>query len=433
MKYHRHQRESVEMPRSSARRGVKAKRRDVVRLACLENLEGRRLMSGVTATLTSGVLTVQGTPNNDVISVSVSGSNINVDDTNVLVNSFATSSVQSVVVLGGAGNDSITIGAGVPPANVNGGAGADTIVANNGHDSIQGGKGPDNLSVNGAHNQVAGDKGSDILDAKGHDNFLSGGPGMDLLIDQTSGSGDTVEGNGGSNDIAEGFAADDLETGVESTIAPGTIDSFDITGNTSGTPTSTQVTFIPSNAFNYNPTVPNVRADYGAATLTPVLSTQNSTLTNPFQGATSGSVELPGTFNVSANGSNNTMAYTFDLYPNAETFSTISFDIMVDPSSVTDAFGGYGYLGILTRDGNMYTSHNVTEIDDASVANGFELGTGSGPVPTAGQWYHVTAQLDASPDDNNSVRAITIQDYGGSGQNLTGNVTLYIDNLALGS
>ena len=86
-------------------------------------------------------------------------------------------------------------------------------------------------------------------------------------------------------------------------------------------------------------------------------------------------------------------------------------------------------MGLLTRDSN-YGTHTVNSADGAAVTAGFELGTGTGPVPQAGVWYHVYETLD---DTNNQVRAITIQDYGGAGQNLTGNVSLYIDNLAFGN
>jgi RTX calcium-binding nonapeptide repeat (4 copies) len=406
---------------SHVRRGNK-KRAGVSR-PCMDKLESRRLLSaGVTAVLADGVLTVTGTDNADVIKLAANGSNINVKTLGISLSKFPTAQVQSVVILGGAGADSITVGAGVPAADIQGGVGADTIVTANGHDTLQGGAGADSLSASAGHNQIAGGNGNDTLTAKGRDNSLGGGAGNDLLTDLTGSSGDTLQGGAG-NDTAEGNVSTDTVSGVEETVA--SLSTFDL--SSTSPIASNGVTFTPAASFGYDPSVPNVRADYGAATTTPFLSSNDSSLDNPVAVSPSGSVALPGTFNISANGSNNTLAYTFDMFPAAVTYKYLSFDIMVDPSGALDANGGYGYFSVATRDGT-YTSNNITT--GSLTGGGFELGVSYSPVQTAGKWYHITATLDSTDD---SVRAITFQDYGGSGQNLTGNETIYIDNLALGN
>jgi alpha-L-arabinofuranosidase len=379
------------------------------------------MKSVVTAALSNGLLTVQGTINADKIHVVLSGGSIDVNSSGSLVDSFSPGQVTSIVVSAGTGADSILIGVGVPKADILGGAGADTISTSNGHDTLQGGAGADSLTAKGGHNQLDGGQGNDTLSAKAHANQLSGGPGDDVLIDQTSASRDTLLGGTG-NDIAEGFASSDSESGIEQTVT--SQDMFDLSGTSPLA--SSDVTFTPGSTPPADLSVPNVRADYGNASTTPYLSSNDSSLGNPLEISPSGSIALPGTFDITANGGQNTFAYTFDLSQQAITFSFISFDVMVDPTSATDADGGYGFFSVATRDQN-YVYNNIT---GAGISGGFELGSGSSPVPTAGTWYHVTAELDSTDD---SVRAITFEDYGGSAQNLTGNVILYIDNLQLGT
>ena len=46
-------------------------------------------------------------------------------------------------------------------------------------------------------------------------------------------------------------------------------------------------------------------------------------------------------------------AFTFDLFPSPGfEVTNISFNLMVDPSSTPDAYGGYGYFQVFTRDAN---------------------------------------------------------------------------------
>jgi hypothetical protein len=47
---------------------------------------------------------------------------------------------------------------------------------------------------------------------------------------------------------------------------------------------------------------------------------------------------------------------------------------------------------------------------------------------TAGVWQHVTIPLDGT---DNSIRALTFQDFNDTTRNINGTETIYIDNLAL--
>jgi hypothetical protein len=161
------------------------------------------------------------------------------------------------------------------------------------------------------------------------------------------------------------------------------------------------------------PQVPNVRFDYGSPNSgTPSWSSQDAG-GNP----ASGSVEL--SMVLAGSGS---AGFTFDLFNNAQNFSNLSFDVMVDPSSTPEAAGvaaGYGYFQVATRDGS-YTFNGISAIgeDIGAAYTGY----------TAGEWQHFSVALTGA---NQSIRALTFQDYGGPGQNVNGPVILYIDNIDL--
>src|SRR3954470_10949334 len=96
----------------------------------IESLEDRRLLS---ATLTNGVLDVEGTKSNDNITVSLSsdGSTITVSESKArrghkssaaTTTTFAAADVTSVVVNAGKGNDNVLLkGSLATPATINGG------------------------------------------------------------------------------------------------------------------------------------------------------------------------------------------------------------------------------------------------------------------------------------------------------------------------
>ena len=141
-----------------------------------------------------GAVTATGTPGNDTVLLSVLSGDLTVM-INTVSRSFPVSGITSIRVSGDAGNDSIAIATGVPTVFVNGGGGADTIVASNkGADTLQGGAGSDSI--------VGGGKDAELLD---------GGNGADTLV---AGKGaDTLTGDGAADSLVGGKRADSLDGG----------------------------------------------------------------------------------------------------------------------------------------------------------------------------------------------------------------------------
>jgi len=162
------------------------------------------------ATLSSGTLTVTGTPNNDTILLTAdTGFNtITVSLDGDSIPGFDSTQITSVIVNGNAGNDSITIGAGMPAVSVQGGPGADTITAaNSANDTLGGGKGPDVITGGAGDDLIHGGQGMDLLIAgTGNDDIfgglgndtLRGGAGNDIL---NGGAGVNVLHNGPGNNV----------------------------------------------------------------------------------------------------------------------------------------------------------------------------------------------------------------------------------------
>jgi uncharacterized protein YkwD len=164
------------------------------------------------ASLIGGILDVEGTPNSDTIGITESSGAITVSDDGA-DGEFAASSVQSVLLHGLAGADSISVDAEVTiPAVLAGGAGPDTITGGGGSETLQGGLGADSIIAGSAADSVAGGQGADTLTAGDGGDIVSGGLGSDLFfaINQVA---DTILGGGG-NDTAHVDMGLDSVTGV---------------------------------------------------------------------------------------------------------------------------------------------------------------------------------------------------------------------------
>ena len=117
-------------------------------------------VSVVTPSLSNRILVVRGTKNNDVIDVTLSGSNLKVAG-----KSYASSSVDKIVVVGEQGNDKITVSTSITKwTRLFGGTGNDTIYGGNGVDNIYGGAGNDKLYGRGGNDVLYGGSGQDTLD-----------------------------------------------------------------------------------------------------------------------------------------------------------------------------------------------------------------------------------------------------------------------------
>lgn len=132
------------------------------------------------ATLASGTLKVTGTSGNDVIYLGVSGSNVFARlASNVLY--FSNTSVTSIKVYAGSGNDRVTAGTGVRGTVLYGEDGNDTICGGQKDDALFGGNGNDLLIGNAGVDYFDGGAGDDWLFSQdGIKESLNGGSGIDF-------------------------------------------------------------------------------------------------------------------------------------------------------------------------------------------------------------------------------------------------------------
>lgn len=151
------------------------------------------------------------------------------------------------------------------------------------------------------------------------------------------------------------------------------------------------------------------RADFGDPD-----STVSWTVTENAGGGAPGSGALQ--LNMDLN--NNSAAFTSDWFssPGTDVSSspTISFDLKVDLSSTDDTFNQNGFLDFVIRNTDSYVWTPQL----------------SGNVDKDNGWVNFSGPLSGSVDQ---VRAFTLQLYGGASQNITGPVTLYLDNVTIAS
>ena len=172
-------------------------------------------------------LLVEGTEFDDIITIDKvdNAYQLNVNGT---IKSIDPVTIKQFDVLSGDGNDTVTIGPGVPATYVLGGSGNDTITGGQGNDTISGsagddlilaGDGDDRVSGGNGHDVIVGGIGNDRLYGDAGNDVITGGAGVDRLYggdgaDVLSGEGsaDKVYGELG-NDTIYGGKGDDLLNG----------------------------------------------------------------------------------------------------------------------------------------------------------------------------------------------------------------------------
>jgi Ca2+-binding RTX toxin-like protein len=167
----------------------------------IEALETRRLYS--TSSLSSGVLTIDGTSGVDTVYVSQAVGQVLVYD-GKNSNFYDVSKVKKVRIDTGAGDDTIYVGlVDNIPTTIKGGSGNDDINAGDENDLIDGGDGSDDIDGLGGNDYIAGGGGA---------NDISGGKGNDTLI-----GGDTTDQlfGGEGNDLLDGGLGADAIYGNE--------------------------------------------------------------------------------------------------------------------------------------------------------------------------------------------------------------------------
>ncbi len=113
-------------------------------------------------------------------------------------------------VLGGEGNDTLTGSFGVDV--FDGGAGNDSLTGGDGHDQLSGGIGDDILKGGIGNDELDGGDGSDVLDGETGNDIVAGGDGNDSL---TGAAGnDTLKGDNGNDSLFAGTGDDRLEGGT---------------------------------------------------------------------------------------------------------------------------------------------------------------------------------------------------------------------------
>ena len=162
--------------------------------AVIEQLEARRMLSavplGVSQVPTSlGMqLRVSGTPGNDQIAVKQSGGSVVVSSATGWSASFA-GTFSSILIDGGAGNDSIIIDPSVTTScTLFGGSGNDTLVGGSEDDRLYGGAGK-NVLNGGAGNdvlEVLGSTADTLTGGGGRDSFWIDANGRERITDLTA-------------------------------------------------------------------------------------------------------------------------------------------------------------------------------------------------------------------------------------------------------
>jgi Ca2+-binding RTX toxin-like protein len=161
----------------------------------------------------NGVVTGTGTDAADTASITMSGSDVvvTIDATS---DSFPSASVNLINIDLLAGRDSISVGLGVPACSINGGGGADTIVAGNfAADTLFGGNGNDSIHGGGGAESLTGGEGADTIDGgTGHDT-IDGDGGNDSIVGGSragESGGSLLDGVSGNDTILGGSADDTL-------------------------------------------------------------------------------------------------------------------------------------------------------------------------------------------------------------------------------
>jgi hypothetical protein len=174
----------------------------------LESLEDRALLS-VTASLSQGVLHVDGTAQADTIYLHETNSGLVYLDG--VSGGFLASSINKILINGGAGNDTIrldltdNIPGFVPitiPAEIHGGDGDDLIVGGRGSNTIFGEAGNDTIWGGAGGNYIDGGIGNDTLVGGANCyNQLFGDAGADLLYGGSGSSTNVLYGGDDSDEL----------------------------------------------------------------------------------------------------------------------------------------------------------------------------------------------------------------------------------------
>ena len=192
----------------------------------IESLEGRTMFAAAPiALVVDGMLEVTGTRRSEAIEVSVDvvdATKVNVSITGVATQQFNLLEIAAGIrVVGGSGNDVISVLGLSLACELNGGNGRDTLLSGAGADLLLGGNGKDILMALAGIDRLNGGNGKDMLDGGDVDDTIDGGRGLDLL---TGGLGaDVFLGRDKAVELID-MALDDVHTNLA--LVDGIIDGF---------------------------------------------------------------------------------------------------------------------------------------------------------------------------------------------------------------
>jgi len=183
----------------------------------LESLESRRLLSGVTTSVTAGILTVTGGPNTNTINVNETGGSVSVEDDAVNIGTFP--GITGIVIQGGAKDDRVFFKGNSVGAKVFAGSGNDQLTVSDtgsGASRVDGEAGDDIVTVLAAHNtEVNGGGGSDDIE-------IAASVGSGHTIVHGLGGGDRITTRAGTNDLWGDGGNDQLFIDASFTVNGGT-------------------------------------------------------------------------------------------------------------------------------------------------------------------------------------------------------------------
>ncbi len=181
---------------------------------CVEGLEERALMAAhLTATLSNGLLRIDGTKGADHIVVREHNYRISIDHVSINVaghgraSSVSASAVSRIEVRGLAGDDWIQVGgdeirgqnALLAPVKIWAGLGNDKVWGGQGSDEIHGEGGNDQVWGRGGNDRIYGGEGRDWLDGGAGANYLAGQANDDVITSRSA--RDVVDGGTGRDTL----------------------------------------------------------------------------------------------------------------------------------------------------------------------------------------------------------------------------------------
>jgi Ca2+-binding RTX toxin-like protein len=181
-----------------------------------EQLESRRHLS---VSIYNGVLTLTGSAGNDAVDLSLSSGKLIVKENGVTKATPLQSSLKSVVINLGPGNDRLNTNYGVRGLIVNGGDGDDHILGSWNSDVIDAGNGRDYVHARPSNDVVRGGLGDDTLIGCLGNDSIHAGDGNDQLIGAAG--DDNLFGDGGNDSLYGVDGNDNLDGGSGYNVAIG--------------------------------------------------------------------------------------------------------------------------------------------------------------------------------------------------------------------